>query len=130
MVPFVGASVVLCLSVLAPARFLAGVRRVPGGFEICAPLRRKRTILFADIRQIVAISLSDGDTGEAAVNMLVRTKSASALLEGHVLFQHALLVDLQTLPSFDVAAYERALRHVPSDFREPFGRRFTVLIVP
>ena len=128
--PCLAVAAFLWLSVLAPGRFLAGVQRVPGGLEVRSPLRRSRTIYFADICRIVAVSLNDGDTGEPVVNLLVCTRSASALLEEHVLLEHALLADLQTLPCFNRTEYERALQHTPSDFREPFGKRFTMLSVP
>jgi len=125
--PCVAMAAMLWLSVFVPALFLSGVKRVPGGFEVRSPLRRSRTILFADICRIDAVALNDGDTGEPVVNLAVRTRSASALLEAHLLFEHALFADLKTLLGFDTAEYEKASKHRPSDFREPFGRRFTVL---
>jgi len=125
--PFLTMAALLWLSVFAPALFLAGAQRVPGGIEVRSPLRRPRTILFTDICRIDAVSLNDGDTGEPLLNLVVRTRSASALLEAHLLFEHALLADLKALPSFDAAEYEKAWNYKPSDFREPFGRRFTVL---
>lgn len=127
---FLAAAAVLWISVLAPTRFLAGVQRVPGGLEIRAPLRRSRTILFDEICRIDAVSLSDGDSGEPVLNLLVRTRAASALLEENVVLELELLADLRTLPSFNATEYEKALQHRPFDFREPFGKRFVVLSVP
>jgi hypothetical protein len=119
----------LWIGILMPEKFLYGVKSTPGGFDFRSPLRGTKLIRFASIRRIDAFSIRDGDTGESAVDLMVRTDDTSARIEEWLLLESGLLADLKALPGFDAAAYEAALRHRPSEFKEPFGKRFRVFDV-
>jgi hypothetical protein len=93
-------------------------------------LRRAKVVRVGEIRRIDAVSVRDGDSGEATVHLVVRTDEAAVRIEIGLLHETGLLAELQSLPGFDAVEYGRALTNNPSDFKEPFGKRFRVLTAP
>jgi hypothetical protein len=93
-----------------PARCLIGVRLFDGGFEQFRGLRGRKTILYADIEQIVAIQTGNGGYGDEVL-LEISNSDVIVQLGEHDLFGTDLHNILFVLPGFQREQYAEAANY-------------------
>lgn len=112
-------------ALVAPGRFVKGIRLVEDGFEWWRPLRSPVLVRYADITQMEAVCHGDCSGGDDMSFVFHTAVHKGELTEddvyGTLIFRY-----VAELPGYMPERFQEALNHKPNWCHEVVGGKFTI----
>jgi hypothetical protein len=120
---FGGLAALFLCGIFFPSSFRRGLQVVPGGFEVCRPLRKPLLFKYEEIESLVAVARGDGATNDELTFRVV-TRTGEVSVHEYDFYVTGVLDEFAKLNGFNQAAFEAASRHDASLRDRLVGRQF------